>query len=140
MFYLRDHLLPGSFRPSYADTDSMCLGLSRTRPIPENATPEEFYRCLFDPLVRPEKRESWESTWKDWFVTTNEVEDQRKPGKLKSKIRFSTTKITDYFRRIQHQQGTLCRIVAKVLLHLRSRLKRSEERHERHSTQLRSCD
>ena len=116
MFYLRDHLLPGSFRPSYADTDSMCLGLSRSRPIPENATPKEFYRCLFDPLVRPEKRESWESTWGDWFVTTNEVEDQRKPGKLKSKIHISSNKITDYFRRIQHQQGTLCRIVRQSVI------------------------
>ena len=30
-------------------------------------------------------RESWESQWKSWFVTTDSVEDQRKPGKLKSK-------------------------------------------------------
>ena len=86
MYYLQDHLLPGSFRPSYADTDSICLGLSRTSPIPPKASPEEYYRCLFDPLVKPDMRESWESSWKDWFVTTNTVQDQRKPGKLKSKF------------------------------------------------------
>ena len=27
MYFLRDHLQPGSFRPAYCDTDSMCLGL-----------------------------------------------------------------------------------------------------------------
>ena len=84
MSFLYDHLLPGSFRPAYADTDSMCLGLSRTKPIAEDATLEEYYRSLFDPLVRPEMRESWESKWKDWICTTNAVEDQRKPGKFKS--------------------------------------------------------
>ena len=91
MDFLRIHLLPGSFRPSYADTDSMCLGLSRTGPIPENATPEQYYRALFDPLVRPDMKDSWESQWKSWFVTTDAIEDQRKPGKLKS-----TFPIIDY--------------------------------------------
>ena len=85
MMFLYDHLKPGSFRNSYADTDSMCLGLSRTKTIPPNATLEEYYRCLFDPLVRPEMLESWEAKWKDWICTTKEVRDQRKPGKLKSK-------------------------------------------------------
>ena len=84
MEFLRCHLLPGSFRTSYADTDSMCLGLSRTSPIPEDPTTEQYYRCLFDPLVRPEMKCSWEANWKSWFVTTDAVEDQRKPGKLKS--------------------------------------------------------
>ena len=86
MYYLYHHLLPGSFRPSYADTDSMCLGLSRTKPIPPNASEEQYYRSIFDDLVRPEMRDSWESSWKSWFVTTDKVEDQRKPGKLKSKF------------------------------------------------------
>ena len=85
MMFLYKHLKPGSFRNCYADTDSMCLGLSRTKEIPENASLEEYYRCLFDPLVRPEMLESWETNWKNWISTTNKVEDQRKPGKLKSK-------------------------------------------------------
>lgn len=78
--------MPGSFRPAYADTDSMVLGLSRTKPISEDATLEEYYRSLFDPLVKPEMRESWEAKWKDWICTTTAVEDQRKPGKFKSKF------------------------------------------------------
>ena len=105
MYYLRDHLLPGSFRPSYADTDSMCLGLSRSKPIPENASPEEFYRCLFDPLVRPEMRDSWESSWKSWFVTTNDVEDQRKPGKLKSKFELCMTYLTFILEEFSISEG-----------------------------------
>ena len=88
MQFLYSHLRPGSFVNAYADTDSMCLGLSRTKPIPEDATLEEYYRCLFDPLVRPDMLNSWESTWKQWFCTTKAVEDQRKPGKLKSKFIF----------------------------------------------------
>ena len=78
--------MPGSFRPAYADTDSMVLGLSRTKPISEDATLEEYYRSLFDPLVKPEMRESWEANWKSWFVTSDAVIDQRTPGKLKSKF------------------------------------------------------
>ena len=85
MYFLYDHLKEGSFRTGYADTDSMCLGLSRTRTIPPNATPEEYYRCLFDDLVKPSMRESWEAQWKSWFVTTKEISDQRMPGKLKCK-------------------------------------------------------
>ena len=85
MMFLYRHLKEGSFRPGYADTDSMCLGLSRSRPIPENADPEQYYRAIFDPIVKDEMRDSWERQWKSWFVTTNEVSDQRMPGKLKSK-------------------------------------------------------
>ena len=89
MLFLYSHLKPGSFLNSYADTDSICLGLSRTKPIPENATLEEYYRCLFDPLVRPEMLESWEAKWKSWICTTEAVEDQRKPGKLKREFGLS---------------------------------------------------
>lgn len=78
-------MLPGSFRTAYADTDSMCLGLSRTKAIPEDASLEDYYRSLFDPIVKPEMRSSWEAKWKDWICTTTAVEDQRKPGKFKSK-------------------------------------------------------
>ena len=49
-------------------------------------TREEEYRAIFDPIVKPEMRDSWEKTWKSWFVTTSEVEDERFPGKLKSKF------------------------------------------------------
>ena len=51
--------------------------------MPENCDPETYYRALFDPIVCPDKRESWERQWKSWIVTTNDIEDQREPGKFK---------------------------------------------------------
>ena len=44
---------------------------------------EAKLRAIFDPIVRSEMKNSWESKWKDWFVTTDTVIDQRTPGKLK---------------------------------------------------------
>ena len=83
MFYLYDNLQPGSFRACYADTDSMCLALTRSIKVEENDDLETRLRKIFDPIVRPDRRDVWEQTWRDWFVTTTDVEDQRKPGKLK---------------------------------------------------------
>ena len=67
----------------------MCLGLSRTRPLEPNMNLETLHRSIFDPLVKPSMKESWEATWKDWFVTTTEVEDERLPGKLKLEFSLS---------------------------------------------------
>ena len=83
MFWLEDHLEEGSFKSCYADTDSMALALTRSGPEMED--PEASLRSLFDPLVKPSKKASWEESWKSWFVTTNEIWDIRKPGKLKGK-------------------------------------------------------
>lgn len=88
MVFLYDHLKKGSFRTAYADTDSMCLGLTQSKPLHANMSREEEYRAIFDPIVKPNMRDSWEENWKTWFVTTSEVEDERFPGKLKSKIPF----------------------------------------------------
>ena len=136
MNFLRIHLLPGSFRSSYADTDSMCLGVSRTQPIPEDATPEQYYRCLFDPLVRPDKKDSWESQWRSWFVTTDDIEDQREPGKLKSTFfivyeYYTICRIlTETLRGIWNIKGTLCRLITKMLLHIRCQFRRDQEGNE----------
>ena len=64
----------------------MCLVLSQSIKVEENDNLETRLRKAFDPLVRPEKKDVWEENWRDWFVTTKNVEDQRKPGKLKGKI------------------------------------------------------
>ena len=88
MYFLREHLERGSFRNAYTDTDSCALATTRTAEITENMTIEQKYRAIFDPIVKPEKRESWEANWKKWFGTTNEVEDQRYPGKLKGNLCF----------------------------------------------------
>ena len=87
MWFLFDHLEPGSFRSCYADTDSMAIATCKTLPFQTNMTIEEKYRCVFDPIIRSGKRESWEKNWKNWFVTTNTIEDGLKPGKLKCKLK-----------------------------------------------------
>ena len=61
----------------------MCLALTKTDHTAMNGDTESFYRGLFDPIVKSNMRDSWENSWKDWFVTTDDVHDIRKPGKLK---------------------------------------------------------
>ena len=84
MWYLYDHLQPGSFKPIYADTDSMCLALSRSR-FENTDDLENLHRGLYEPIVKEEMRESWNKSFKDWFVTTRDARDEKKPGKWKSK-------------------------------------------------------
>ena len=81
MYWLEDHLEEGSFKTCYSDTDSMAIALTKSGP--HGGDDEQQLRALFDPLVKPTKRDSWERSWKDWFVTTNQTWDIRKPGKLK---------------------------------------------------------
>ena len=83
MWFLFDHLEPGSFRTCYADTDSMAIATTRTTEIRDSMTTEQKYRAVFDPIVRSEMVESWERNWKNWFVTTDTIEDGLTPGKLK---------------------------------------------------------
>ena len=81
---MHDHLMPGSFRCIYSDTDSMSLMLSRSK-FPETDNLKEFYIGLFDDLVREDKRDSWNATWEDWFVTCRKPEIEKKPGLMKRK-------------------------------------------------------
>ena len=84
MYWLEEHLEEGAFKTCYADTDSMALALTKSGP--ETNDPEASLRSLFDPIVKPSMKESWESSWKSWFVTTDEIWDIRKPGKLKGEL------------------------------------------------------
>ena len=86
MYFLYDHLQPGTFVNCYADTASMALATPRTRPMLEGMTPEEELRAVFDPIVKPDMVESWEAKWKSWFVTEATVKDEKFPGKLKRKF------------------------------------------------------
>ena len=83
MWFLFDHLEKGSFRTCYADTDSMAIATTKTLPFEEGMSTELRYRCVFDQIIRPDMRESWEENWKKWFVTTDTIEDGLTPGKLK---------------------------------------------------------
>lgn len=84
MWHLYGHLKPGSFKPVYADTDSMCLALSQSR-FGDTDDLEDLHRGLFEPIVKYEMKESWERSFKQWFVTTRDPRDEKKPGKMKSK-------------------------------------------------------
>ena len=80
MYFLEQHLIEGSFKTVYADTDSMVLALTQT--IHHDSLRDKL-KGMFDPIVKPSMKPSWEQKWENWFVTTNEIHDIRKPGKLK---------------------------------------------------------
>ena len=85
MWHLHSHLKPGSFRPIYADTDSMCIALSNSR-FENMDDLEDLQRGMFEPIVREEMMDSWQKSFKEWFVTTKDPRDEKKPGKMKSII------------------------------------------------------
>ena len=43
---------------------------------------------VFWPIVKPEKLDEFKNVWGQWLVLTNEIEDEKFPGKLKTE--FST--------------------------------------------------
>lgn len=81
MYFLEQHLADGSFKTVYGDTDSIALALTKT----ENhcGTLRQKLKGMFDPIVKPEMKLSWEREWENWFVSTNQTWDIRRPGKLK---------------------------------------------------------
>ena len=88
MDFLFTHLQAGAIVPYYCDTDSIFLGVTKCKPRTPDMSIEDQLRAVFDPIVKPEMKASWEANWKNWFVTTSEIEDQRKPGKLKGYYLF----------------------------------------------------
>ena len=73
--------MDGSFKTCYADTDSMALALTKTE-IRGNSLRDRL-KGMFDPIVKPSMKSSWDSKWEEWLVTTEETSDIRRPGKLK---------------------------------------------------------
>ena len=62
------------------------MAIATTRTLPyfgENR--EERMRSIFEPIIKPEKKESFFKDWSQWFVLTDEIKDLRQPGLLKSK-------------------------------------------------------
>ena len=89
MWFLKDHLIPGTFTNAYCDTDSMAIATCRTDMERLAAdTAEEKLRAVFDPIVRPEMLDSWNAKWKKYFVTEDTIKDEKFPGKLKCKPSF----------------------------------------------------
>ena len=84
MYFLKSHLVDGSFRTVYCDTDSITLQLSNSS-FAENDDLEQFYQGLFDGIIKPDMRESWNRNWKSWFVYARHPEIEKKPGLMKCK-------------------------------------------------------
>ena len=87
VYYIDDHLIPGSFHLTYSDTDSIGIALSNTNLEAYNAATKlnEKIDALFNKIIKPEKKKSWQATYTNWFVVNESVENQLKPGLLKSK-------------------------------------------------------
>ena len=66
----------------------MALATTKTASITEDMSIEERYAAVFEPIVRPEMKASWNAKWKNWFCTTGTIEENLTPGKLKCKKCF----------------------------------------------------
>lgn len=71
---------------NYCDTDSLCVSFTEST-ISESDSRESQLRSTFDNCLIEESREEFYKIWKNWFVTENTIEDEKKPGKLKSKFK-----------------------------------------------------
>ena len=86
MYFLEQHLIDGSFKTAYADTDSMALALTKTEN--QTGTLRQRLKGMFEPIVKSEMKSSWDQQWENWFVTTDQTWDIRRPGKLKGLCNF----------------------------------------------------
>ena len=85
--FLRDFLIPDSFVFVYGDTDSITLGTTLTGSN-IGTTRKSQMEQIFLPLVQPNKMEEFKQKWGRWLVLSNEVEDEKCPGRLK--VEFMT--------------------------------------------------
>ena len=85
VYWLDDHLEPGSFQLTYSDTDSIGIALTKTNLTQFNAaqSPDDKIKSIFGPIIKLDKKYSWQQTYTNWFVTDDTVENQLKPGLLK---------------------------------------------------------
>lgn len=88
VYFLFDHLVEGSYRLCYADTDSIAIATTLTTRSSVKPTRFEEMQSIFLPMVKPDKLSSWKSQWKAWFVLDDSVEELRYPGKLKRILNF----------------------------------------------------
>lgn len=87
--FLQTHLVHGSFRTVYCDTDSITLATTKGGCVQDMDLPEKYER-IFGPIIKPSMRESWDNIMSSWFVLTNEISDTLFPGKLKEEFSTST--------------------------------------------------
>ena len=71
----------------------MAIATTKTGPITDDMSTLERYAAVFDPIVKPSMKTSWDAKWKSWFCTQDTIEENLTPGKLKckSKLVFSNS-------------------------------------------------
>ena len=74
--------IPGSFVLSYCDTDSICIGFTQSQ-APENDSRRAELLSIMLPVIKPELKNDFFPEFERWFVTQNNVTDEKCPGKLK---------------------------------------------------------
>ena len=83
--FVHKFFIPGSFVLSYCDTDSIAIGLSKSESPKDTSRRAELLSVLL-PIIKPELKTEFFPAFEKWFVTQNTVEDEKFPGKLKSKF------------------------------------------------------
>lgn len=115
VYFIWKHLVPGSFRLVYCDTDSIAFATTKTA-VPTDDTPRARMAAVLYPLVRPEMMSSFESEWESWFVLSNTTYEKRYPGKLKCKFKYNI-KYTKYIlAEFSFQKGEYIALTCKSYL------------------------
>ena len=86
IYFLEEHLIEGSYRFLYADTDSIAIGSSKTEIIHENDSLLAKMKKVFLPIVKPNFKDKFLDRWHNYFVLDDTIEQKRMPGLLKSMI------------------------------------------------------
>lgn len=76
----------------------MCLATSQTESIEldEKGEPKsrlEQMKSIFFPMVKPELLDEFKTVWGKFFVLTNTIQDEKKPGLLKTEFTTSSGRI-----------------------------------------------
>jgi len=112
--FLRQYLVPGSYETVYCgkpikqlyspsnsfilDTDSLCLSTTKTGFIQLNdqglpQSRKQEMESVFFPIVKNGMLEKFKSEWTKWFVLSNKIEDEKRPGLLKPEFQTSNGEI-----------------------------------------------
>lgn len=87
-----------NFDKKKLDTDSLCLGLTRTGPISlnEQGIPKsrrEQMESVFFPIVKEGMLAEFKKEWVNWLVLSNEIADEKRPGLLKPEFQTNNGEI-----------------------------------------------
>lgn len=64
----------------------MCLGLSKSEKFDESEPRLIKMKKMFFPIVKEGLLDEFQKAWGEWFVLTDLLEDEKKPGLLKEEF------------------------------------------------------